>query len=252
MGIITNEMVQNAYKIGKQIYLNLMIRTDGIAYLKEMGMNKNSANDYVYSYSNLIQGKLFTRNTNVYATEYYLNSIFLENGTEGLQNALLSLSQHIDYYEEVSSTSVKKRKEIYNRYYDLIKDNYDQTIYADEVDPTITYSEGKTKKVSVNSFERNPLARKKCIEHYGLNCQVCNFNFQEKFGELGADFIHVHHKIDIATIGVEYSVNPIDDLIPVCPNCHAMLHKGKPNSFTIEELKTIIMEAQGSNITVFA
>lgn len=237
MGKISNEMVQNAYEIGKKIYLNQITRIEGIAFLEKLGMNESSAHDYVYSYSNLIQGKLFTRNTNVYATEYYLDRIYKENEINGLKNALLSLSQHIDYYEEVSGTSVKKRKEIYHRFYELVKDIYDETIYADEVDSETEYSEGKTKKVLVNSYERNPIARKKCIEHYGLNCQVCDFNFEKKFGELGSDFIHVHHKIDISTIGVEYSVNPITDLIPVCPNCHSMLHKRKPKAYTIEELK---------------
>jgi hypothetical protein len=121
----------------------------------------------------------------------------------------------------------------------LINRNSEKTIYPDEVGSEIEYSEGKTKKVLVNSYERNPIARKKCIEHFGLNCQVCDFNFKEKFGELGKNFIHVHHKMDIATIGNEYSVNPIVDLIPVCPNCHSMLHKKKP-AYSIEELKQIM------------
>lgn len=83
------------------------------------------------------------------------------------------------------------------------------------------------------------MARQECIEHFGLNCQVCDFNFKEKFGELGKNFIHVHHIIDISTIGKEYSVNPITDLIPVCPNCHAMLHKQEP-AYSILELKNIM------------
>ena len=168
-----------------------------------------------------------------------VQKIYEENGIDGLQNALLSLSQHIDYYEEKSGSSVKKRKDVYNRYLKLINQKPERTVYPDEVDSETEYSEGKTKKVLVNSYERNPIARKKCIEHFGLNCQVCNFNFEEKFGDLGKEFIHVHHKIDIATIGNEYSVNPLTDLIPVCPNCHSMLHKKKP-AYSIEELKIIM------------
>ena len=202
-------------------------------------MNENSAVDYVYNYSNLIQGKLFTRTTNIYGTEYYLQKIYEENGVDGLQNALLSLSQHIDYYEEKSGSSVKKRKDVYERYLNLIDKEPQKTVYPDEVDIEIEYSEGKTKKVLVNSYERNTVARKKCIEHFGLNCQVCDFNFKDKFGNLGKDFIHVHHKIDIATIGNEYSVNPLTDLIPVCPNCHSMLHKRKP-AYSISELKAMM------------
>lgn len=239
MGKITNEMVEESFEIGKKFYKNKISLKDGIKVLTEIGMNENSAVDYVYNYSNLIQGKLFTRTTNIYGTEYSLQKIYEENGIDGLQNALLSLSQHIDYYEEKSGSSVKKRKDVYNRYLKLINQKPERTVYPDEVDSETEYSEGKTKKVLVNSYERNPIARKKCVEHFGLNCQVCNFNFEEKFGDLGKEFIHVHHKIDIATIGNEYSVNPLTDLIPVCPNCHSMLHKKKP-AYSIEELKIIM------------
>lgn len=218
-------MVEKSFEIGKKFYKNKISLKDGIKVLTQIGMNENSAVDYVYNYSNLIQGKLFTRTTNIYGTEYSLQKIYEEHGVSGLQNALLSLSQHIDYYEEKSGSSVKKRKEVYNRYLKLINQKPERTIYPDEVDSEIEYSEGKTKKVLINSYERNPIARKKCIEHFGLNCQVCEFNFEEKFGDLGKEFIHVHHKIDIATIGIEYSVNPLTDLIPVCPNCHSMLQK---------------------------
>jgi len=239
MGKITNEMVEKSYQIGKQFYNNGISLKDGIKELTEIGMNKNSAVDYVYNYSNLIQAKLFTRTTNIYGTEYFLQKIYEESGENGLQNALLSLSQHIDYYEDKSGASVKKRREVYNRYFQLINSNTIEPIYPDEVDTETEYSEGKVKKVLVNSYERNPIARKRCIEHFGLNCQVCDFNFKEIFGDLGEYFIHVHHKIDISTVGNEYSVNPLTDLIPVCPNCHSMLHKKKP-AYTVDELKEIM------------
>ncbi|NKI27303.1 hypothetical protein HCG49_12080 [Arenibacter sp. 6A1] len=128
---------------------------------------------------------------------------------------------------------------LFIRHLKLINRNPEKIIYPDEVDSEIEYVEGKTKKVLVNSYERNPIARKKCIEHYGLNCQVCDFNFKEQFGELGEDFIHVHHIKDMATMENEYSVNPLTDLVPVCPNCHSMLHKKKP-AYSIEELKQIM------------
>lgn len=239
MSKITNEMVEKSFEVGKKIFNNQINLKDGIKVLTNIGMNENSAVDYIYNYSNLIQGKNFTRTSNTYATEYSLKKIYEEDGVNGLKNALLSLSQHIAYYKEKSGANVKSKTEIYNKYLALIDNNVITPIYPDEVDPAVKYSEGKTKQVLVNGYERNQLARTKCIEHYGLNCQVCDFNFNEKFGALGKDFIHVHHKVDISTIGNEYSVNPIEDLIPVCPNCHSMLHKKKP-AYTIDELKQII------------
>lgn len=111
------------------------------------------------------------------------------------------------------------------------------TDYPDEV---TQYIEGVTKRVCVNRYERNEEARSACLKHYGFNCVVCDFNFESKFGLLGQRFIHVHHLVPISSCGQEYTVNPVDDLRPVCPNCHAMLHKSDP-PFSIEELKELIM-----------
>lgn len=238
MGKITNDIVEKSFEIAKKVYEEKITENEGIRVLEEIGMKDTSAHHYINNYSNLVRGKLFTRTINAYGTEYFLENIYKENGVTGLRNALLSLSQHIDYYEEASGASVKKGREIYDKFYSIIKDSSDLAVYPDEVSPEEQYSEGKTKKVLVNSYERNQIARQKCLKHYGFNCQVCDFNFKEKYGELGKDFIHIHHKIDIATIGKEYSVDPIEDLIPVCPNCHAMLHKKKP-AYTIDELKKI-------------
>lgn len=69
-----------------------------------------------------------------------------------------------------------------------------------------------------------------------FNCTVCGFNFTEMYGEIDKEFIHVHHLLELNQIGEEYVVDPIKDLRPVCPNCHAMLHKRKP-AYSLEELK---------------
>lgn len=109
----------------------------------------------------------------------------------------------------------------------------------DEIIEPQRYDEGAVKRISVNSYERNPEARRKCIEHFGLNCAVCGFNFGATYGELGEGYIHVHHLRDLASIGEEYEVNPITDLRPVCPNCHAMLHR-PATTMSIEELQRTI------------
>lgn len=96
--------------------------------------------------------------------------------------------------------------------------------------------EGAKRIITVNSYERNNRARQLCIRYYGLKCQVCDFDFEKTYGEIGKDFIHVHHLIKVADIGEKYEVDPIKHLRPVCPNCHAMLHRQEP-PLTIEELK---------------
>jgi len=104
------------------------------------------------------------------------------------------------------------------------------------------YTEGTPNQVLITKYERNPFARKTCIEHYGLLCSVCEFDFKEKYGELGNGFIHVHHLKQVADIKKQYNIDPIKDLTPVCPNCHAMIHKRK-EPYTIDELKEKIKSA---------
>lgn len=98
--------------------------------------------------------------------------------------------------------------------------------------------EGMRFSVVSTAIERNPEARRKCLEHYGCKCFVCAFEFKLKYGELGGNYIHVHHRTDISLSNGEYRVDPILDLIPLCPNCHAMVHQQKP-SMSVEKLKEI-------------
>src|SRR5215510_687494 len=72
--------------------------------------------------------------------------------------------------------------------------------------------------------ERDPIARQRCIELYGYRCSVCKFTLEEVYGEIGREFIHVHHLRPLSGIAEEYEIDPVEDLRPVCPNCHAMLH----------------------------
>lgn len=101
------------------------------------------------------------------------------------------------------------------------------------------YVEGSPLDIQLTQYERNPVARSKCLEIYGYDCQVCGMNFEKTYGEIGKNFIHVHHVNPIASKGSQYEIDSCKDLVPVCPNCHAMLHKkrNKNEAYTIHELK---------------
>ena len=106
--------------------------------------------------------------------------------------------------------------------------------------------EGARKTVLVNKYERSSIARMKCIEHHGCKCSICGFDFEKAYGELGKGFIHVHHLVPLATIGKEYRVDYDRDLIPVCPNCHAMLHRNVDgNHYSVADLKKIVNQVCG-------
>ncbi|MFC0267252.1 HNH endonuclease [Kushneria aurantia] len=89
-------------------------------------------------------------------------------------------------------------------------------------------TEGASKSVLVNQFERNGKARAKCLEKHGYQCKVCEFDFTRFYGGLGKEYIHVHHIVPISEIGEEYQIDPVNDLVPVCANCHAMIHRTRP------------------------
>lgn len=101
-------------------------------------------------------------------------------------------------------------------------------------------TEGTAKIVSVTVYERDPIARQRCIEHYGIVCFACGFSFGEKYGELADGYIHVHHLKAIAGRG-KHTVNPIRDLRPICPNCHAVIHLSDP-PLSIAELKRLLKQ----------
>lgn len=96
----------------------------------------------------------------------------------------------------------------------------DDSVFSSEL------SEGASRQVTLNIYERNLDARQQCIAHHGCRCMVCGFDFAAVYGELGRGFIHVHHLKPLSEIREEYEVDPVVDLRPVCPNCHAMLHRG--------------------------
>lgn len=95
-----------------------------------------------------------------------------------------------------------------------------------EVAQPSLYAEGATRQVSVNAYERSRDAVIQCKAVRGTTCAVCGFDFGAVYGAEFAGFIHVHHLRPLSEIGGEYVVDPVADLCPVCPNCHAVIHHG--------------------------
>lgn len=101
------------------------------------------------------------------------------------------------------------------------------------------HTEGAKKKVTVNSYERDSKARQKCLEHFGYNCAVCEMNFKDRYKGIEGNPIHVHHLNPISESNGERKVDPLEDLIPVCPNCHAVIHSN-PGLYSIGEAKEML------------
>mmetsp|Transcript_28445 Transcript_28445/g.53227 ORF Transcript_28445/g.53227 Transcript_28445/m.53227 type:complete len:231 (-) Transcript_28445:78-770(-) len=97
------------------------------------------------------------------------------------------------------------------------------------------FKEGKVFSVILRGKERSASARQEAIRIHGHACKVCKMIFENRYGSLGQGFIHVHHLYPMKNDGGERNVDPETDLVPLCPNCHAMIHRKEP-PITIERL----------------
>lgn len=105
-----------------------------------------------------------------------------------------------------------------------------------------SYAEGAVKRVWVDARERNPAARAACIRQFGCACSICGLDFKRVYGNIGADYIQVHHLVPLSAGIGSRQVDPIIDLRPVCANCHVMLHRRDP-PYTIDELRECMVTA---------
>lgn len=117
-------------------------------------------------------------------------------------------------------------------------DNYQIDFFPDILNEDESHYEGAKKTVIVNKYERSSKARENAVKFHGCKCKVCGINFEDKYGLIGKGFIHIHHLVPINKIGKDYKIDYQKDLIPVCPNCHSMLHrKLNGRELTVDELK---------------
>ena len=127
------------------------------------------------------------------------------------------------------------------------------TKVADHPEPSVAHNdadyapdtEGVEHQYNLTKKERNPELRRKCIEYYkqlwggNIHCICCGFDFGKAYGKLGEGYIEVHHVNPHHTFEGEHMVDPVQDLIPLCSNCHSMIHRveGQGKCMTLKQLK---------------
>lgn len=133
--------------------------------------------------------------------------------------------------------------------------NYIESVFKEELNHSLlpeelvpaqaeTFIEGAKKQITINAYERNPIARSKCIQIHGTKCVICGFDFGAFYGAEFEGKIHVHHIKPLHLIDETYEVDPEHDLVPVCPNCHMVLHSKQDGIFTIKEVQEMIEKAK--------
>ena len=99
--------------------------------------------------------------------------------------------------------------------------------------------EGAITQVSITRRERNLKLRQACIDKFGYVCQCCFIDFEKVYGsDIGSEFIEVHHLLPISQTEGEHDLNAETDLVPLCPNCHAMIHRLDDEEMTLDKLKS--------------
>ncbi|MGO2364597.1 MAG: HNH endonuclease, partial [Psychrobacter sp.] len=113
---------------------------------------------------------------------------------------------------------------------------------GDFQDSLESFSEGEKSKRYVTKYERNPKYRKQAIAIHGNSCAACGFNFGNFYGEYAEGFIHVHHIIPVSEFDTPKDIDPETDLIPLCANCHSVVHRKKDKTLSILEIKNLIAD----------
>ena len=115
------------------------------------------------------------------------------------------------------------------------------SMIAEELPETLDaeHLEGAASRVFVNRYERDPKARARCIKIHGAQCMACGFAFGEHYGSHFSRLIVVHHVRPLASIGKAYRVDPEKDLVPLCPNCHLVVHQRTP-PYSVDEVRQLL------------
>lgn len=113
-------------------------------------------------------------------------------------------------------------------------------IDSEELEILGARTEGAVSFYYGRKYERDLINRLQAINLHGTSCVICGFNFEETYGDRGANFIEVHHVKPLNVHGHEIVIDPQTDLIPVCANCHRMIHRKQDKILSIEEMKTIL------------
>ena len=101
------------------------------------------------------------------------------------------------------------------------------------------YEEGNKEDIHISKYERNPVNRQICLAYKGYKCSCCGFDFEKTYGEIGKNTIEVHHIKLVSKMDNNYIDKPLEDLVPVCSNCHTIIHK-REIPYSIEEIQEML------------
>jgi 5-methylcytosine-specific restriction endonuclease McrA len=103
----------------------------------------------------------------------------------------------------------------------------------------VMITDGKPQTILSTRYERSKALRAICLLHYGYQCQGCDLLLADRYGDIASKLIHVHHIERLADTG-ERVIDPKVDLVPLCPNCHAVVHL-RQIPLSLSELRNLLV-----------
>jgi len=111
-----------------------------------------------------------------------------------------------------------------------------------------SWVEGSRTMKFVSVYERDARYRRQALAIHGYRCVVCEKSMEDIYGDAGKNFIHVHHLVPVSTFERPRAIDPEKELVPVCPNCHAIIHRGKRGgTMSIDEVRQAMSIGRSSS-----
>jgi 5-methylcytosine-specific restriction protein A len=149
------------------------------------------------------------------------------------------------YRSNISSDSITELNSIFSttESIEITKPTITESLVEPDTPPETEFQEGNRMKKEMDFFVRNSKLVKLAKQHYNFTCQVCGFKFEDKYGQLGHNFIECHHLNPLSERDVRELENSfttsLHDVTVLCSNCHSMTHRKKP-PLTVSELRSLI------------
>ncbi|MBW8843637.1 MAG: DUF3578 domain-containing protein [Burkholderiales bacterium] len=118
-------------------------------------------------------------------------------------------------------------KHFLNLYRQLVDSDASLYLRADaEDDETGLQPENLKRLREHKRIERNRRLAAKVKKLQGYTCKACGFNFEERYGAIGKDFIEAHHLVPLSELRGDVAyLDPKRDFSVLCSNCHRMIHR---------------------------
>lgn len=200
-------------------------------YVKNHYSKKKSDIEYLSKLFNRSYGSVDWKFTNVKSLE--------TNGSVIDKKIVSYYSKNKDKLESDAKTALAKFVNKSNKFSqeNLLAPKIELKPFIDDSDQL---EEGSKITIPANKYERDPKLRLKAINIHGYSCMACGFDFEKVYGELGKDFIEVHHNTPLSKLEGSTIIDPENDLSVLCSNCHRMIHRRIDKILTIAELIKII------------